>query len=280
VISPGVTVQHALRQSGLPPNETRLLAAHVLGWSSIQLITDNETLLDSRQERALCTAFERRMKGEPIAYILGQREFFGLMFSVSPDVLIPRPETELLVELAQQRVNEARRPVKILDLGTGSGAIAVTLHHICKQVDVWATDRSAAALIVARRNADAHPAASGSSIAFVQGDWYAPLAQQRFDIVLSNPPYIESNDRHLIEGDLRFEPVDALTDHEDGLAALRHIVAHALPHLNPNGWLFQEHGYNQADAVRRLLSDAGFPHPESWRDLAGIERVSGARRAV
>ena len=185
-------------------------------------------------------------------------------------MLIPRPDTELLVELALDRLPAQGR---LLDMGTGSGAIAVALAHNRPDAVVTALDVSSAALAVARRNASAN----GVNITFMASDWFEALGTERYELIVSNPPYIASGDQHLAEGDLRFEPVGALTDHADGLSALRTIVAGSSRHLTAGGWLLMEHGYDQAESVRQLLSDAGYAEAQSWRDLAGIERVSGAR---
>lgn len=248
----------------------RILVAHVLDLSRIQLITRSEHALTTDEAMALRAALHRRMQGEPVAYIAGTREFYGLMFAVTPDVLIPRPETELLVDLALERLQPENH---VLDLGTGSGAIAVSLAHTRPDINVTAVDISKAALTVAERNARHHAA----NVAFVHSDWYAALPGRRFDMIVANPPYIVEGDKHLSEGDLRFEPINALTDHADGLSALRNIVAGATPHLSADGWLLMEHGYDQAAAVRNLLATRGFSAVRSWKDLAGIERVSGGR---
>ena len=227
--------------------------------------------LDDDQARRFAALVQRRLDGEPIAYIVGQREFFGLPFEVGGDVLIPRPDTELLVELTLERLPPSGRA---LDMGTGSGAIAVAVAHTRRDADVTALDVSEAALAVARRNA----AANGAKVAFLHSDWFAALeGRTPFDVIASNPPYISSGDHHLSEGDLRYEPVSALTDHADGLSALRIIVAGAMKHLKPQGWLLMEHGYDQSAAVRALLTEQGYSDVQSWTDLAGIERVTGAR---
>jgi release factor glutamine methyltransferase len=186
-------------------------------------------------------------------------------------VLIPRPDTELLVELALERLPPQGR---LLDMGTGSGAIAVALAHSRADASVTALDVSSAALVVARRNASAN----NVNITFMASDWYGALGHERYDVIVSNPPYIASGDQHLSEGDLRFEPAGALTDHADGLAALRIIIAGAARHLAPQGVLLMEHGYDQAGAVRALLAQAAYVDVQSWTDLAGIERVSGGRQ--
>jgi release factor glutamine methyltransferase len=266
----GATV--AAVQAALPLDalENRILLCHALGMTRVGLITQSHRLLTAAEAAALDALLARRLHGEPIAYIVGKREFFGLDFAVTDAVLIPRPDTELLVELALDRLAPG---AALLDMGTGSGAIAVAIAHSRPDAVVTALDASVAALDVARANA----AANGASVRFLHSDWYAALAGARFDLIASNPPYIASGDVHLAEGDLRFEPVAALTDHADGLSALRTIVAGGSAHLAPGGWLLLEHGYDQAAAVRALLAAQGYTDVQSWRDLAGIERVSGGR---
>jgi release factor glutamine methyltransferase len=270
-IGAGLTVGALQTQSLLDALDNRILLCHALGLTRVGLITQSERALDADEARRFAALVQRRLDGEPIAYIVGQREFFGLPFEVSGAVLIPRPDTELLVELTLERLPPSGR---VLDMGTGSGAIAVALAHTRRDADVTALDVSGEALAVARRNA----AANGARVAFLQSDWYAALdGLPPFDVIASNPPYIASGDRHLSEGDLRFEPVGALTDHADGLSALRIIVAGAVARLKPGGWLLMEHGYDQSAAVRQLLSEQGYTDVQSWTDLAGIERVTGAR---
>lgn len=267
-IAAGATIASLLRNPPLDPVDMRILVAHELGLSRIQLITRSEHALTAGEATALRAALHRRMHGEPIAYITGEREFYGLAFAVTPDVLIPRPETELLVELALEKL---RPGSLVLDLGTGSGAIAVSIAHARPDLNVTAVDISEAALAVAKRNARRHNA----DVVFAHSNWYSALPGRKFDMIVANPPYIVEGDRHLSEGDLRFEPIDALTDHADGLSALRNIITDATQHLSADGWLLMEHGYDQAAAVRALLSAQGFSEVRSWRDLAGIERVSG-----
>lgn len=270
-IAPDSTVGAALRATPLPALETRILLGHALQLSRIQLITQSERRLTGEEVQHTTNLVLRRLAGEPIAYIIGEREFYGLAFRVTPDVLIPRPETELLVELALERTPEDGA---VLDLGTGSGAIAVAMAHVRPDARVSAVDASAAALAVAAGNARRHRA----TVQFFQSDWYGALGKECFDVIVSNPPYITAGDPHLSQGDLRFEPVDALTDHADGLSALRAIVSGASGRLVPGGWLLMEHGYDQSSAVRTLLASAGFAEVQSWTDLAGIERVSGGRK--
>lgn len=253
----------------LDPLENRILLCHALGLTRTQLITRAERALDAGEAERLSALVARRLAGEPIAYIVGHREFFGLDFRVSPAVLIPRPDTELLVELAIERTPARGR---LLDMGTGSGAIAVSVAHARPDARVTALDVSEAALEIARANA----AANGAIVRFVRSDWFSSVAGEVFDIIVSNPPYIAAGDEHLSQGDLRFEPQGALTDEADGLSALRQIAAGAPAHLEPGGWLLVEHGYDQAASVRTLLAPR-FAQVQSWRDLAGIERVTGGQ---
>ncbi len=269
-IAPGSTIGDVLRSAPLDALEARILLGHALQLSRVQLITQSQRALGTDECARVSALYRRRLDGEPIAYIVGEREFYGLMLYTTPDVLIPRPETELLVDLALDRAGDDAR---ILDLGTGSGAIAIAIAHALPDAQVTAVDSSCAALAVARRNAARH----GVQVNFLQSDWYDAIAGQRFDLIVSNPPYIIAGDPHLAQGDLRFEPVGALTDHADGLSALRRIVRDAPRHLTPGGRLMMEHGYDQAPAVRALLSAQGFRDVQSWKDLAGIERVSGGR---
>lgn len=270
-IEAGRTLEQVLRMALLPPLEMRLFLEQTLRLTRVQLITQSQRALTETEAHALSQLVTRRLAGEPVAYLIGEREFFGLPFKVDPSVLIPRPETELLVELALDRLPAASR---LLDMGTGSGAIAVAVAHTRPDAVVHALDVSAAALETARGNAQRN----GAAVHFLQSDWFAALeANAAFDVIVSNPPYIVAGDRHLGEGDLRFEPIDALTDHGDGLTALRILCREAPAHLSAGGWLLMEHGYDQAQAVRALLAENGFEAIESWRDLAGIERVSGGR---
>ncbi|GAC1518379.1 MAG: peptide chain release factor N(5)-glutamine methyltransferase [Collimonas sp.] len=268
-----------MKQAPLNPLENRILLMHVLGLTRIQLITQDERIIDAPQAQQLSSLFQRRLLGEPIAYIVGQREFYGLQLEVTPDVLIPRPETELLVDLALQHLPaaDARNTLSVLDLGTGSGAIAIAIAHSRPDLKVTALDVSAAALAVASRNAARHLMPGQTRLQLLQSNWYGALADQQFDVIVANPPYIVAGDSHLTQGDLRFEPQDALTDHADGLSALHSIVDGAGRHLKDGGWLLMEHGYDQAMAVRALLQAQQFEAVQSWTDIAAIERVSGGR---
>jgi release factor glutamine methyltransferase len=272
-VAAGATVQALQAALPLDALENRILLCHALGLTRVGLITQSERTVTVNEAAALNALVARRQQGEPIAYIVGRREFFGLDFTVSDAVLIPRPDTELIVELAVERLPQRGHA---LDMGTGSGAIAVALAHTRPDAQVTALDVSAAALDVARANA----ARNGSTVRFLQSDWFAALGEERFDLIASNPPYIAAGDAHLSQGDLRFEPVGALTDHADGLSALRSIIAGAAKHLNNQAWLLLEHGYDQAAAVRVLLQEAGYSDVQSWVDLSGIERVSGGIRTL
>lgn len=226
------------------------------------------------EQSARFTAWlERRSTGEPIAYLLGRREFWSLELEVSPDTLIPRPETELLVELALARL-PADRPVAIADLGTGSGAIALALAVERPLARIVATDRSPVALTVARRNARR---LGIRHIEFREGDWCAPLGDERFDLIAANPPYVAAADPRWRQGELRFEPAAALVSGADGLDALRAIVAQAPDYLKPGGWLLLEHGYDQGETVPALLRERGFDAASDHRDAAGLSRASAGR---
>lgn len=253
--------------------DARILLREASGATATQLIAFQERPLAPEAAALYLKWLDRRVAGEPVAHILGEREFYGRPFRVSSATLIPRPETELLVELALHQLTGARQPA-ILDLGTGSGAIAVSIALELLHARVTAVDFSPAALEVAQANA----LALGAQIEFHAGSWFAPLGRERFDCIVSNPPYIAEADPHLRQGDLRFEPITALASGVDGLDDICHIIHSAPAHLEAGGWLLLEHGYDQAEAVRALLDDAGFLGVQSWRDLAGIERVSGGHR--
>jgi len=250
--------------------EARVLAAFAWNVSPAWLIAHDTDPLSDAHVAAFETLLMRRLEGVPIAYLVGAREFYGRPFLVSADVLIPRPDTELLVERALARI-PSDQAVDVLDLGTGSGCIAITLALERPLARVTAADRSAAALAIARRNADI----LNARVEFLSSDWFAALAGRRFDLIVSNPPYVAAADPHLARGDVRFEPLTALAAGDDGLADLRRLTAAACAHLKPGGTLLLEHGYDQADAVQTLLRMNGIRHPQSWADLAGILRISG-----
>ncbi|MHB1292142.1 MAG: peptide chain release factor N(5)-glutamine methyltransferase [Sulfuricella sp.] len=258
----------------LDPRESRLeaqiLLCHVIQRPRSWLAAHDRDPIPPEQAAAFAALLQRRLRGEPIAYILGEREFYSLNFKVTPAVLIPRPETELLVELALAHI-PAGHPCQVLDLGTGSGAVAVTLALHRPQAEVVAVDQSAAALEVARENAQRLGA---GNLRLIQSDWYSALGEDEFDLIVSNPPYIAAADPHLGQGDLRFEPAAALASGADGLDDIRTIVRGAATHLKPGGWLLFEHGYDQAATCRELLAQTGFQQVGSSTDLAGIARVS------
>ncbi len=271
----GISIGEAQRRIPLDSLEARILLGFALGLSRTQLITQSERTLTEAEAQRLSALIGRRLDGEPIAYITGEREFYGLPFCVSPAVLVPRPETELLVDLALERLPQGG---SLLDMGTGSGAIAVAIAHVRPDAQVSALELSPAALAVARENAARILPGASRPIRFLSGNWYAGLAVgERFDLIAANPPYIAAADAHLSQGDLRFEPPGALTDGADGLSALQAIILGAPNHLNPGGWLLMEHGFAQAESVRNLLIDNGFSEVHRWQDLAGIERVSGGK---
>lgn len=252
--------------------DARVLLRYVLQCAPAHLMSSPERGMTSLEWSAYQSIVERRAAGEPVAYLTGQREFYGYPFFVTPAVLIPRPETELLVELALAYFVDRPR-TRVLDLGTGSGALAVTLAKELPAADVTAVDRSREALQIAMANAiNLH-----ASVSFVQSDWFSKLGGDRFQLIVANPPYVAAEDPHLCEGDVRFEPPSALVGGCDGLDDLAAICSQAPYYLDADGWLFLEHGYDQAAQVRALLTDAGFAHIESWRDMGDIERVTGGQ---
>jgi release factor glutamine methyltransferase len=271
-----ITVLQALHQARREIGDTdaRMLLQHALDASQAHLVAHADQEINPEQARHFHLLVVRRFHGEPVAYLMGKREFYSLDFKVTPAVLIPRPETELLVDLALERI-PADRPSKVLDLGTGSGAIAISIAKHRPLADITAVDSSAAAIAVAKMNAEK---LNVNNVRVITSDWFHRLAGQRFDIVVSNPPYIAEGDPHLTQGDLRFEPRTALTTGDGGLECIRFIVASASAYLVEGGALLLEHGYNQADVCRQLLSKADFGGVFSHPDLAGIVRVSGGVR--
>jgi release factor glutamine methyltransferase len=253
--------------------EAELLLSRTLGKSRAWLYAWPEHEASDEQQAAFGRLVEARVRGEPIAYLTGQREFWSLDLAVTPDVLIPRPETELLVELALARIPRDAN-VRVADLGTGSGAIALALARERPLARVLATDVSAAALAVARANAERLHL---RNVEFAAGDWCSALADDRFDVIVSNPPYIARGDEHLGIGDLRSEPMLALASGIDGLDAIRDIIAQAPAHLRDGGWLLLEHGWDQAARVRDLLDARSFRAIATERDAAGHERVTLAQ---
>ena len=268
------TLGAALRQlqtGGLPRLEAQMLLLHALGQppqARAWLLAHDDDALPADAATRLHALATRRLAGEPMAYLTGEKHFHGLRLQVDARVLDPRDDTETLVDWALALL-PADAPRRVLDLGTGSGAIALAIAHARPQARVTAVDASADALTVARANAGQ----LGLAVTLHHGDWLAPVAGERFDPIVSNPPYIAEGDAHLPA--LAHEPRSALVSGADGLDDLRRIVATAPAHLAPGGWLLLEHGWDQAAAVRALLTDAGFTQVQSRRDLAGIERCSG-----
>lgn len=262
-------IQQLQSHSDSAQADAEILLTHCLQKSRTYLYTWPEKTVDSVTEATFRQLLAERLRGVPIAYLTGQREFWTLNLKVTPDTLIPRPETELLVETALSLL--PTHPANILDLGTGTGAIALSLASERPDISITACDFSTAALSVATENAHNHQI---QNVHFTHSDWFATLPQQRFDMIVSNPPYIEANDPHLIQGDVRFEPITALTAGHDGLDDIRHIVQTA-PHWLVNcGWLLLEHGYNQGTAVKALLQTIGFQQVRCLPDLAGNDRVT------
>jgi release factor glutamine methyltransferase len=291
------TLGSLLNETGLPKNEARMLLAHLL---EIHLQLPKSALL-THDGMEVSNAFleewqlleQRRVDGEPVAYLIGKRGFHAIELMVGPGVLIPRPETELLVDLGLdelQRIlneknglNESEYSLTMLDLGTGSGAIALAIASSQPKVTVVATDASEAALDIAQRNTS--QLQLSDRVSFCLGNWYAALqslssSSRHFDLILSNPPYIEANDPHLSNGDLRFEPPSALTDFGSGLTCLTAIIDGAMAHLKPGGLLAVEHGFDQSTAVLERLALAGFEDIRPHRDLAGHWRVASGRKPI
>ena len=283
-----MTLDALLRSCGLPWVEARMLAERALGVDSVYIASNLRTSVSATARGALHALATRRQGGEPIAYILGEREFYGRLFTVAPAVLIPRPETELLCEAVLERLSgpDCPKGASVLDLGTGSGAIAVTLACERPDLHVTAVDASAAALRVAEANAarwDASGQASRKAsnkttdrLRLIESDWFAALAGERFDFIVSNPPYIAEGDAHLNQGDLRYEPHLALAGGADGMTSINQIARNAPAHLHPNGWLLFEHGWAQGEQCRKALSANGFSDVTTIRDLNDHERVSCA----
>ena len=266
--------QRIVEQLGLEKseafNEMKLLMRHFLGVDAAWLISHENDSLEANQLEALEALVQRRLNGEPIAYILGSREFYGLQLKTTPATLIPRPDTETLVEAALAKIPQ-NASLNILDLGTGTGAVALAIASQRPQTKVTAVDASLEALKVATENAQS---LNLSNVRLIESNWFSALGGEKFDVIVSNPPYIAKDDEHLKQGDLRFEPLSALASGVDGLDDIRKIIQDAPDYLNPNGWLMLEHGYNQAHAVAALLNARGFSKVAHAKDIAGTLRVT------
>ncbi len=262
------TYRELILSSGLERFDAQVLLLHVVQKNRAWLIAHDTDTASAEHIAAFGLQAERRRTGEPVAYILGCREFYGREFAVTPAVLIPRPDTELIVELALARAPQGARA---LDLGTGSGCIPITLKLERPDLCISALDISPAALAIATQNAQSLQA----EVRFLQSDWFSAVSGETFELIVSNPPYIEANDIHLSQGDLRFEPSGALTDGGNGLQHLTHIITQAKQHLVAGAWLLLEHGWDQGAACRTILHTAGYTAVQTWRDLGDNDRVSG-----
>lgn len=262
-----------LDESDTPGLDAEILLATVLGHSRAWLHTWPEAELDTAARERFERLIDRRAAGEPVAYLTGTRGFHDIDIEVSPDVLIPRPETEALVEFALTVIDQPE--MSMLDAGSGSGCIALAVARARPALQVTATDNSRQALALARNNAER---LGISGIEWLQGSWYEPLAGRRFDLIVSNPPYVATHDPHLQQGDVRFEPQIALVGGDDGLDAIRELAAGASAHLHPGGWIAIEHGADQGEAVRALLRNGGLEDVATHADLAGLPRFTTGRR--
>lgn len=264
-----IILRDLLRQNTIDRADNRVLLMHITGFNHAKLIAYDDYILNPTQVERYNQLLTRVQNGEPLAYIVGYKEFYSRQFKVTPDTLIPRPETELLVEQVLEKTTSGAR---VLDLGTGSGCIAITLKLERSDLSVTAVDKFAATLEIARRNAaDLH-----AEIELIRSDWYFELGARKFDIIVSNPPYIERDDQHLVA--LSFEPQAALTDFADGLICIRNIVSLSREYLLPDGWLMIEHGYNQGAAVREIFINNGLSEVVTVRDYAGLERITLGRK--
>ena len=281
-MSHDLSLRSLLSSSLLPASEARVLMAHVLEkhyqLPRSALLSRDEMELSSEAILQWQALQSKRLTGEPIAYLLGKKGFHNIELFVAPGVLIPRPETELLVDIGLQEIERLHRPTTVLDLGTGSGAIALAIANAAPDALVSATEQSSEALGIAKKNTQLLKLET--RVQLMQGSWYGALSNDaRFDIILSNPPYISNLDPHLSQGDLRFEPISALTDHASGLTCLEAIINGAKDHLNPNGLIAVEHGFDQSDAVVDLMKSAGLNDIQTHLDLAGHHRVASGRNS-
>ncbi|MBG6241653.1 MAG: peptide chain release factor N(5)-glutamine methyltransferase [Candidatus Symbiopectobacterium sp. Dall1.0] len=264
------TALQQLTHSESPKRDAEILLEHVTGKGRTFLLAFGETLLDDARLQRLSALLARRINGEPVAYLTGAREFWSLPLAVSPATLIPRPDTECLVEQSLQCMAQFSAPT-VLDLGTGTGAIALALASERPDCTVTGVDVQPDAVTLAQRNA---ATLQLPNVQFLQGNWFEPVAPTRFYVIVSNPPYIDAEDIHLCEGDVRFEPLSSLVAAEGGLADLRWIIQQAPQHLKNTGWLLLEHGWQQGEPVRQLLQQRGFEQVATCRDYGGNERVT------
>jgi release factor glutamine methyltransferase len=281
-MSPDFSIRALLSDSLLPPNEARMLMALVLEkhyqLPRTALLSRDDMELSSEATMHWQELQSKRLAGEPIAYLIGKRGFHNIELYIAPGVLIPRPETELLVEIGLQEIAHLHQAAKVLDLGTGSGAIALAIADAAPKALVMASDQSEEALEIAKLNAKA--LGLETRVQFSKGSWYEAIGKHTcFDIILSNPPYISNQDPHLDQGDLRFEPISALTDHASGLTCLEAIIYGAKEHLNPNGLIAVEHGFDQSRKVLEMMKTAGLRDIEARHDLAGHCRVALGRNS-
>ena len=268
------TIRDWLQSSPLPKLEARMLLQYVGDFSRAYLVAHDDEELPDMMVRQLNDMQQARVDGVPMAYLLGEREFYGRVFQVTPAVLIPRPETELLVETVMQYLPQGGR---VWDVGTGSGIIAITTALERSNAQVHASDISAEALDIARNNTGR----LGAQVSFHLGSWYAvePSQNELVDVLVSNPPYIHKDDGHLQQGDLRFEPQQALTDFDDGLSAYRALTADCAQYMNPQGWLMVEHGFEQAADIQAIFQAAGLQQVHTLQDHAGLDRITLGQRA-
>jgi release factor glutamine methyltransferase len=270
-----LTVDRALALSGLVPFEAKVLLAHLLATDRAWLAAHGDATLTVEQAKGFDALARRRREGVPIAYLTGRREFYGLDLEITADVLIPRPESEILVEFGLAHIGEAEA-TRVLDLGSGSGAVALAIAKSRPASTVLGTDVSPAAIALARLNAVRLQIAN---VEFIGSDWFERVPLEAFDLIVANPPYVADGDPHLAQDDLRYEPAIALKGGVDGLAAIRRIIAGASDYMRLGGWLAIEHGYDQAESVQALLLAVGFEAVNTRRDLAGVLRTTSARRA-
>ncbi|WP_062307193.1 peptide chain release factor N(5)-glutamine methyltransferase [Polynucleobacter sinensis] len=280
-MSASQSLRALINNCALPASEARILLAHLLDkyyqLPRSALLSRDDMSLNELAFQEWESLVSRRILGEPIAYLLGKKGFHAIELLVAPGVLIPRPETELLVDIALAEIAKHNRPTKVLDLGTGSGAIALAIANASPLASVCASDQSAQALVIAKQNAQSLKL--GSQVEFTQGSWYEAIDQEdQFDVIVSNPPYIANQDAHLTQGDLRFEPQSALTDFGSGLGCLESIISGSNQHLKPGGLIAVEHGFDQSKAVVGLMQAADLRDIQTHLDLAGHHRVVSGRK--